>query len=80
MSWRTAAKWAARYRAEGAAGMADRSSRPHRQPNLMPAPMVRKIMHLRRKRRLGPVPIADQVGMAASTVHAVLRRQRANRR
>ena len=39
-------------------------------------PLVR---HLRRKRRWGPVPIADQLGLAASTVHAVLRRQRANR-
>jgi transposase InsO family protein len=79
VSWRTAAKWAARYRAEGEAGMADRSSRPHRQPNRTPAPVVRKILHLRRKRRLGPVPIADQLGLTASTVHAVLTRERANR-
>ncbi|WP_436536655.1 IS481 family transposase [Actinoplanes sp. HUAS TT8] len=79
VSWRTAAKWAARYRAEGEAGMTDRSSRPHRQPNLTPAPTVRKIVHLRRKQRLGPVPIADQLGLAASTVHAVLRRRRLNR-
>jgi transposase InsO family protein len=79
VSWRTANKWAVRYRAEGEAGMTDRSSRPHRHPNATPAPMVRKIVHLRRKRRLGPVPIADQLGLAASTVHAVLRRRRLNR-
>ena len=79
VSWRTAAKWADRYRAEGEAGMNDRSSRPRRQPTTTPAPVVRKILHLRRKRRWGPVPIADQLGLAASTVHAVLRRQRANR-
>jgi transposase InsO family protein len=79
VSWRTATKWAARYRAEGEAGMSDRSSRPHRQPTRTPAPIVRKIMHLRRKRRWGPVPIADQLGLAASTVHAVLVRQRLNR-
>ncbi len=79
VSWRTAAKWAERYRAEGEAGMRDRSSRPHRQPNRTPAPVTRAILHLRRKRRWGPVPIADQLGLAASTVHAVLRRQRANR-
>ncbi len=79
VSWRTAAKWAARYRAEGEAGMTDRSSRPHRQPNLTPAPTVRKIVHLRRNRRLGPVPIAAQLGLAASTVHAVLVRCRLNR-
>jgi transposase InsO family protein len=79
VSWRTAAKWAARYRAEGETGMHDRSSRPHRQPNRTPAPVVRKIVHLRRTRRLGPVPIADQLGLAASTVHAVLTRRRLNR-
>ena len=79
VSWRTANKWANRYRSEGEAGMHDRSSRPHRQPNRTPAPVTRKILHLRTKRRWGPVPIADQLGLAASTVHAVLRRQRANR-
>lgn len=79
VSWRTANKWAQRYRAEGEGGMTDRSSRPHRQPNRTPAPVTRKILHLRTKRRWGPVPIADQLGLAASTVHAVLRRQRANR-
>jgi transposase InsO family protein len=79
VSWRTAAKWAARYRSEGAAGMADRSSRPRRQPNRTPAPVVRKIVHLRWKQRLGPVQIGDRLGMAASTVHAVLVRCRLNR-
>ena len=79
MSWKTAAKWAARYRAEGPAGMFDRSSAPHRQPNRTPAPVVRKIVHLRWKHRLGPVEIADRLGMQASTVHAVLVRCRLNR-
>jgi transposase InsO family protein len=79
VSWRTATKWAKRYRDEGPAGMADRSSRPHRQPNRTPAPVVRKIVHLRRNHRLGPVAIADQLGLAASTVHAVLVRCRLNR-
>ena len=79
VSWRTANKWANRYRTEGEAGLHDRSSRPHRHPARTPAPVVRKILHLRRKRRLGPVPIADQLGLAASTVHAVLTRHRANR-
>ena len=32
VSLKTAAKWVARYRQLGAAGMADRSSRPHRSP------------------------------------------------
>ena len=36
-------------------------------------------MHLRWKHRLGPVQIADRLGMQASTVHAVLVRCRLNR-
>src|SRR6476469_2496562 len=79
VSWRTAAKWAARYRAEGSAGMADRSSRPHRQPTKTPTPVVRKIVHLRWKQRLGPVEIGDRLGMPASTVHLVLVRCGLNR-
>ena len=36
-------------------------------------------MHLRWKQRLGPLEIGDRLGMAASTVHAVLVRCRINR-
>ena len=79
VSWPTANRWAQRYRECGPAGMADRSSRPHHQPTKTPQPAVRKIVHLRWKQRLGPVAIADKVGLAASTVHAVLTRCRLNR-
>jgi transposase InsO family protein len=78
-SWKTADKWAQRYREEGTDGMVDRSSRPHRQPNRTPVRVVRKIVHLRIKHRMGPVMIADRLGMQASTVHAVLTRCRLNR-
>jgi transposase InsO family protein len=76
---RTARKWAERYRAEGPAGMADRSSRPHRCPAKTPPQAVRRIVRLRWRLRLGPVQIAGRVGLAASTVHAVLVRCRINR-
>jgi transposase InsO family protein len=79
VSWKTAAKWAARYRAEGPAGMNDRSSRPHHQPHRTPVPVVRKIVHLRWKQRLGPVEIGDRLGVASSTVYAVLVRCGLNR-
>ena len=79
VSWKTANKWAERYQAEGPAGMLDRSSRPHHQPNRTPLPVVRRIVHLRWKQRLGPVEIADRLGLASSTVHAVLVRCRINR-
>jgi transposase InsO family protein len=79
VSWRTAAKWAQRYRDEGPAGMNDRSSARRTQHTQTPRPMVRKIVHLRWKQRLGPVPIAAKLEMPASTVHAVLVRCRLNR-
>jgi transposase InsO family protein len=74
VSWPTAKRWAARYQLEGDAGMDDRSSRPHRMPRLTPQPVVRKIVHLRWKQRLGPLEIAARVPVAASTVGRVLRR------
>ncbi|GAA2805438.1 hypothetical protein GCM10020219_091430 [Nonomuraea dietziae] len=79
VSWPTAKRWAGRYAQHGAAAMADRSSRPHRSPSRTPQPVVRKIVHLRWKQRLGPVQIAGRLGMPASTVHAVLSRCRINR-
>ena len=72
VSARTARKWADRYRAEGPAGMADRSSRPHRSPARTPEQVKRQIVALRWRKRLGPVQIAGQLGLPASTVHAVL--------
>lgn len=75
----TARKWAARYRAEGAAGMQDRSSRPHSCPHKTTSSLVRKIVHLRWRQRIGPVQIGGQLGVASSTVHAVLVRCRINR-
>jgi transposase InsO family protein len=79
VTWRTADKWAKRYRAEGIAGMGDRSSARHTQHAKTPAPVVRNIVHLRWKQRLGPIQIAAKLGMPASTVHAVLTRCRLNR-
>jgi len=76
---RTAKKWADRYRTEGSAGMADRSSRPHSSPTKTSPDLVRRIMRLRWRHRLGPVQIAGQLGMQASTVHAVLVRCQINR-
>jgi transposase InsO family protein len=76
---RTAKKWADRYRDEGPAGMVDRSSRPHSSPTKTSPRVVRQIVALRWRHRLGPVQIAGRLGMQASTVHAVLVRCRINR-
>ena len=79
VSWPTASRWARRYAELGSAGMLDRSSRPRRQPTKTSPRVVRRIVHLRWKQRLGPVQIADRLGVASSTVHAVLVRCRLNR-
>jgi transposase InsO family protein len=79
VSPRTAAKWADRYQSEGPAGMVDRSSRPRNSPAKTPLPTVKRIVGLRWRKRLGPVQIAGQTGVPASTVHAVLTRCRINR-
>ena len=70
----TATRWADRYRCMGRAGMSDRSCRPHRSPAKTRPAVVRKIVHHRTKKRLGPVQIAPLVGVAPSTVHRVLTR------
>lgn len=75
----TARKWAARFRAEGPAGMADRSSRPHSCPHRTPEHLKRQIVRLRWRQRLGPVQIGGRLGVPPSTVHAVLVRCRMNR-
>jgi transposase InsO family protein len=75
----TARKWAARYRAEGATGMADRSSRPRRCPHRTPEHLKRQILRLRWRHRVGPVQIGGRLGVASSTVYAVLVRCKVNR-
>ena len=79
VSWPTAKRWADRYAAMGRDGVQDRPSRPHHSPNRTRPELVRKIVHLRWKKRLGPVAIGAKVGVPASTVHAVLVRVRLNR-
>ena len=73
VSERTAAKWLARYRADGAAGLLDRSSAPRRIPHRTPSERVRAVAALRRL-RLTAAEIAELLGMALSTVSAILRR------
>ena len=70
----TAYKWLRRWRAEGVAGMADRSSRPHRSPTRTSDARVAAVVELRMASRKGPHRIGYEVGMAPSTVHAVLAR------
>ena len=70
----TVRKWVDRYRAEGADGLLDRNSRPHRSPRTIPATVISRITALRRLRWTG-AQIAATVGVAPATVSRVLRRQ-----
>lgn len=74
VSHTTAARWAGRYRVHGAAGMQDRSSRPHHQPRRTPAAVEKQVVRLRREHRIGPVRLAARTGIAASTAHRILHR------
>jgi len=69
----TVRKWRDRFATEGEAGLADRSSRPHRSPRRLGAAAQAEIARLRRERLSGPA-IARQLLRPVSTVGAVLRR------
>jgi transposase InsO family protein len=73
VSARTAAKWLARYRSEGDAGLRDRSSAPRRIPSRTAPERVRTIELLRRL-RMTAAEIAEVLRMPLSTVSAVLKR------
>jgi transposase InsO family protein len=70
----TAYKWVRRFRTEGADGLMDRSSRPHRSPRATPASEVARIIAARNERRWGPDRLGPLLGHPASTVAVVLRR------
>ena len=73
VSARTAYEWLGRHRLGGERRHHDRSSAPRRCPRKTPQPRVAEIERLRRERMSGP-KIAQALGMAVSTVGAVLRR------
>jgi transposase InsO family protein len=71
-SRQTASKWV--NRARRGDGLLDRSSRPRYSPRRTPASVEQAILRTREELREGPHVIGWAVGVAASTVHAVLRR------
>ena len=70
---RTAYRWLKRWREEGAAGLLDRSSRPHRSPRRLAKATVEAIRALR-KLRMTAGQIAEILGLALSTVSLWLKR------
>jgi transposase InsO family protein len=73
VSERTCSKWVARYRAEGALGLLDRSSAPQRVANRTEEPAIQAIAALRRLRFSGP-EIAELLERPLSTVSGILTR------
>ena len=73
VSVRTVSKWRACYRAEGEAGLLDRSSAPRSIPHRTGEERVQAIAALRRLRMTGP-EIAECLAMPGSTVSAILTR------
>ena len=73
VSVRCARKWVGRYRNEGELGLRDRSSAPRRIPHRTSPQRVDAILALRRV-RFTAAEIAECLGMALSTVSAILTR------
>jgi transposase InsO family protein len=75
---KTVSKWVERFVAEGPAGLAERSSRPHRLNRPTPPQKVEQIIALRRQRFTGQ-QIARDVGVSPATVSRILKAAGLNR-
>ena len=71
-SRQTGSKWVNRHRR--GEGLEDRSSRPHRSPRRVDVRVERAVLRARAELQAGPQMIGWATGVAASTVHAILRR------
>jgi len=79
VSRQTAHKWLRRFASEDRPGLADRSSRPQHLPRLTRIDLAVRICWERTSRRVGPHELALLLGIARSTIYAVLRRAELNR-
>jgi transposase InsO family protein len=74
VSRRCVKRWIDRHRDEGDAGLADRSSRPHRSPRRTPAEVEAVVVAVREAERVGPDEIAARTGVPPRTVSRILTR------
>jgi len=74
ISRQCAYRWVRRFDAEGLAGLADRSSRPHRMPRRTPAAAEAAVIAARRRLRQGPAFLAGVTGVPARTISRILAR------
>lgn len=75
---RTVRKWIARFKAEGRAGLTDRSSRPQRLYRPTSVAIATQVESLRRQRLTGK-QIAADLGLSPATVSRILQRLGLNR-
>lgn len=68
-------RWLPRWQAQGRAGLCERSSRPLRSPQRLSLAQEAAIVELRRRSGRGADFLAPLLGLPASTVHRVIRRQ-----
>jgi transposase InsO family protein len=67
-------RWVERFDREGVAGLADRSSRPHRQPRRTPVEVEARVLVARDKEQTGPAFLAVSTGVPARTISRILTR------
>ena len=75
----TVYKWVGRFKQQGEAGLADRSSRPIHCRHALPPSQVARILAARRRWKQGPHRLAPRLGLARSTIYGVLRRHQLSR-
>ena len=75
VSRQCAHRWVARYRAEGVAGLQERSSRPHRCPRRTSGQVEDRVVALRENERRGQDWLGPELGVPPRTVSRILRRR-----
>jgi transposase InsO family protein len=79
ISRQCAHRWVARYRAQGEAGLVDRSSRPHSSPTRTPIEVEQQVLQLRQAERRGQDWLGPELGLPPRTVSRILRRHQVPR-
>lgn len=74
VSRQCAHRWVRRFRAEGTAGLLDRSSRPHRMPTKTTPEREAAVLAARARLRFGPARLSTETGVPARTISRILAR------
>ena len=72
ISRQCAHRWVRRFRAEGAAGLVDRSSRPRSTPTRTSPAQEQAVLEARARLRFGPARLSAATGVPARTVSRIL--------